>query len=90
MQPDDKFRVVEGLESEPLEDRLLVYSPEGGQVVELNSPAALIVSLCDGANSVADITRLIADAFPDASAAVAIDVPIVVEQLLLDGILVEA
>lgn len=87
MSGSDSYRVAEHLEQEALEDRLLVYDPNGGQVVELNSTAALVVQLCDGERSVSEIQKALAEAFPEAAAQIAVEVPELVEQLVGDGVL---
>jgi hypothetical protein len=90
MEPMDLgtcFTVIEGLVREPLDDRLLLYDPNGGMIVDLNSSAGLIVELCDGQRSVAELQKLIADAFPDSAGDVEVDVPILIAELVDDGIL---
>jgi hypothetical protein len=87
MTTSERFRLSEGLELEPLDDRLLIYNPNGGDVVELNASAALVVQLCDGERTVGAIAKLISDAFPGAASDIAIDIPSVVQELVGDGML---
>lgn len=75
-------RLPEHLRVEALDARVLVYDPNGGMVVELNRTAGLVVQLCDGERSVAEIRDALAEAYPPAADDIAEDVPRVIEGLV--------
>ena len=87
MDPHTRPRLREHLRTEPLDRRLLVYDPNGGMVVELNDTAGLVLQLCDGTRSTADIVAALADAYPDAAEQVAGEVPGILEELGERGVL---
>ena len=52
-----------GLEINAIEGGFMVYQSERNRVHYLNHTAVLILELCNGANSVAQIAKLVRDAF---------------------------
>ena len=75
-------RLAEHLRVEAVDNRVLVYDPNGGMIVELNRTAGLVVQLCDGERTIAEIRDALADAYPDASEAIGEDVPRIIEGLV--------
>jgi coenzyme PQQ biosynthesis protein PqqD len=72
---NDCPRLLEHLRVEALDNRVLVYDPNGGMVVELNRTAGLVIQLCDGTRTVAEIRDVLAEAYPDAAGTIAEDIP---------------
>ncbi len=70
---------------EVLDGEHLLYNPEQTRIVSLNETASLIWRLCNGERTVAEITSLLADAFPEAADAIADDVTVALEELLQHG-----
>jgi hypothetical protein len=60
---DDYPRAVDDLIRSEMENGLSVYQPEGDRVHFLNHTGTLILELCDGSNSVAEIVRVVQAAF---------------------------
>ncbi|MDX6330390.1 MAG: hypothetical protein QOI83_2773 [Streptomycetaceae bacterium] len=54
---------AEGIEVNEVADGLLVYQAEPECVHQLNNTAAIVFELCDGTNTVADISNQLAEAF---------------------------
>jgi coenzyme PQQ biosynthesis protein PqqD len=75
-------RLPDHLRVEALDHRVLVYDPNGGMVVELNQTGGLVVQLCDGTRSVAEIRAALAEAYPQSAAAIGEDVPRIIEGLV--------
>jgi hypothetical protein len=63
LQPQARFEPVAGLEINEVPDGYVIYERVGERVHFLNSTAALLFELCDGAHSVADIQAIVATAF---------------------------
>ena len=82
-----KPRPVAGFDLESLEDELVIYHPVSEAIFYCNPSAALIFRLCDGTRSVAEITRLLAEAYPQAEARMADDVRETLERLVAHGAL---
>jgi hypothetical protein len=78
---------VPGYTVEPVDSELLLYHGERATVVYLNQTAFLIWQLCDSARSIADISTLFADAFPEKPDAIAHDVAATVNLLVVHGVL---
>lgn len=87
MDPDAHPRLREHLRTEPLDRRMLVYDPNGGMVVELNDTAGLVLQLCDGSRSAADIVAALAEAYPDAAEQVTGEVPGILDELVAREVL---
>ncbi len=64
---DDSDRPLrrEGFLVQELDDEVILYHPEQPRALCLNVAASLIWGLCDGATTVAEIVKLLQDAFPD-------------------------
>jgi hypothetical protein len=56
-------RRVENLDINPAEDGFIIYQPELDRVHFLNPTAVLILELCDGSRSVAEIQGLVQEAY---------------------------
>ena len=70
-----------GFVLEELDQELLLFHPQDGRLLELNATAALVWQLCDGVRTVAVISGLIADAYPQDAASIAQDVPDILVEL---------
>ncbi|RMH11897.1 MAG: PqqD family protein [Gemmatimonadetes bacterium] len=57
----------------PVDDAWLIFDPLTQAVHRLNVTAALVWSACDGAHSVVDLTREMAEVYPDAPAREAVE-----------------
>jgi hypothetical protein len=57
---------VSGVETEIVEEEVLLYRPQDTRAIYLNITAVAIWSLCDGTRSVREIIRLIAERYPEA------------------------
>ena len=86
MELDACPRIAEHLRVEALDNRVLVYDPNGGMIVELNRTGGLVVQLCDGERSVAEIRDALAAAYPDAAEQIAGEVPAIIEGLEERGV----
>lgn len=64
----DRPKKSDGLEIDEVEDGFVIYQPDRARVHYLNPSAKLILELCDGTLTVAQIAGLIEEAFglPDA------------------------
>lgn len=80
-------RPVSGLRSELLDDELLLYHAERTRVIALNSTASLIWSLCNGGRSLAEVEKLLVDAYPEAASRIPADVEQAVKLLVEEGAL---
>lgn len=72
---------------EELDGELLLFEPQSGRIVQTNATAALVWGLCDGRRTLAEITALLAAAYPAQAVEVAADVPRVAAELLELGVL---
>ena len=59
----DRPTRVDGIEINPVPEGYVVYDPERDRVHELNHTAALVLELCNGENTTADIVRLLGAAY---------------------------
>ena len=66
---------------EELDGDLLLFNPQNGRLLELNSTAALVWQLCDGARTLSEIETLLAELYPDAAPAIAADLPNILSNL---------
>lgn len=67
---------------EAIEGELLLFDPVQATVLYCNQTASAVWHLCDGSRTVAEIARLLGDAFPEARRQVAADVREAVAQLI--------
>ncbi len=74
MNRDEKPSHTPGYLLETIEDELLLYHPAETKVMYCNQTASLIWQLCDGKRTVAQITDLLAQAYPMAAAEIEQDV----------------
>ena len=81
MELDACPRLAGHLRVEALDNRVLVYDPNGGMVVELNRTGGLVVQLCDGERSVAEIRDALVEAYPDAAEQIGREVPGIIDGL---------
>jgi len=77
----------EGFELAELEGESLLYSHDKMAMVYLNGSAAAIWRLCDGERTVAEITEVIAAAFPDLVGSISAEVPELIERLVNEGVM---
>lgn len=61
--PDSRPRQKDGLDISPADDGYIIYEPEQDRVHYLNATAVLILELCDGTNSAADMAELLREAY---------------------------
>jgi len=54
-----------GYEVEELDGEMVIFHPASMKVMHSNRTGALIWQLCDGQRTVADICRLLSDAYPN-------------------------
>lgn len=59
----DRPKKIDGLEVDEVEDGFVIYQPERDRVHYLNPTANLILDLCDGTLTAAQIADLIAETF---------------------------
>jgi PqqD family protein of HPr-rel-A system len=59
----DRPTRTDGLEIDDVEDGFMVYQPDRARVHYLNPSAKLILEMCDGTLTAAQIAELISDAF---------------------------
>ena len=71
----------EGFVLEELDGDLLLFNPQNGRLLELNSTAALIWQLCDGTRALSDIEALLAELYPGAAPAITAELPAVLHRL---------
>jgi len=76
------------VETELVDNEVLLYHPRQTTAVYLNPAAAMVWGLCDGARTVADIIALLQDSYPDAGATMVEDVEHAIESLHKDGMIV--
>jgi len=74
-----------GYHVEELDGDLLLLHPSNQIILHTNQTAALVWRLCDGERSVAEIVALLGDAYPEASADIAADVPALLLELAEQG-----
>lgn len=61
--PPGRPKVVEGLDVTEVDDGLVVFSEPSDTVHHLNHTAAVVLELCDGSRTTAEIAALLARAF---------------------------
>ena len=59
----DRPQKSEGLEVDEVEDGFVIFQPERDRVHYLNPTASLILELCDGTLTAAQIAELVAETF---------------------------
>ena len=59
---------------EEIDGELLIYHPTESTVVYCNQTASLIWHLCDGTHTVAEISALLCEAYPEAATSIPADV----------------
>lgn len=77
-------KAVDEFDLEEIDDELLLYHPTRTRAVYLNESAALVWQLCDGKRSVAEITELLQENYPD-SETIDADVAQTLQQLSDNG-----
>jgi pyrroloquinoline quinone biosynthesis protein D len=70
-----------------VEDESLLYDTATHNVIYLDAPALVIWRLCDGERSIAEIARLIEEAYPQSRDSIAADVQKTVDALANAGAL---
>lgn len=74
-----------GLEINPMPDGYMVFDPSLDRIHYLNPTSALILELCDGANSVAEIAAAVGDCFGLTDAPLAVTT-VCIQQLTLENL----
>lgn len=78
-------RATAGYVIEEIDGELLLLHPSNEIILHTNQTAALVWRLCNGEQSVAEIVALLGDAYPEASADIAADVPALLLELAGQG-----
>ena len=66
IQPSDRPTQCPGYLAQTFDGELVLYHPERPEALCLNKTAALVWSLCDGENSVAEIQKVLSEVFEEA------------------------
>ncbi len=74
-----------GYHIEALDGELLLFNPASDQILQTNQSGALVWQLCDGHRTLAEITDMLAAAYPDDAAAIAADVPEILAEFARHG-----
>jgi hypothetical protein len=72
---------IPGFTLEELDDELLLFNPHDGNLLELNSTAALVWQLCDGSRRISQIIEILSAAYPEAEASIDSDVTQILSNL---------
>ena len=70
-----------------LDDKILVYDPDGMTAVALNETASVIWQLCNGDRNIAEIVEILQQAYPEAAATMAREVDEGLLALLSHGVI---
>ena len=70
---------------EQLDDELLLYHPAETKILYLNRSASLVWGLCDGDRTVAEMTELLRQAYPEAALSIQEDVASAIRQFIEFG-----
>lgn len=70
---------------EKLDDELFLHHPAKSKSIYLNESASLVWELCDGERTVAEITNLIQQSFPEAKGGISSQVGATLEAFLEHG-----
>ena len=81
-KPDYHLEMIDG--------ELLLYHLNETRILYFNETASLIWHLCDGQQSIGEITTLLSEAYPEAAESMAADVEETIEQFLTAGCIVMA
>jgi hypothetical protein len=74
MRADSKPARAPGFLVSSLDDEVLLSRPDATAAMYMNATAGLIWALCDGGHTVAEITSLLSEAYPEAGGRIADDV----------------
>ena len=74
MQPSDKPLRVPDYRLEEVDGDAMLFHPARDEIHQLNSTAALIWQLCDGARTVSQLIALLQESYPEAAAQIPGDV----------------
>ena len=85
MKPTQHPTRQPGYRLEELDGELLLYHLDQTQIISCNQTASLIWQLCDGSRSVAEITQLLIEAYPEAEADIRRDVADTLAQFAQHG-----
>ena len=85
MKGSDKPRQKSDYRLEMIDDELLLYHPGETKIMYCNQTASLVWGLCDGGRTVADITTLLVESYPEAADAIPGDVKTTLSQFLEHG-----
>lgn len=80
-------RPTQGFQMETLDGEIILLHPTRNVIIHSNQSGALIWSLCDGQRSVAEIVEILGAAYPESQEEIAVDVPQVIQELLIRGAL---
>jgi len=77
----------QGFLIEQMDGEVVLLHPARSIIIHSNDTAALIWQLCDGTHTVDEIIGILAGAYPDAAARIAVDVPNTIQKLRAQGAL---
>lgn len=85
--PASRPRRVDFVVSYHVADEMVLYAPDRGQAVSLNRSAGAVWDLCDGSNTLLDISKLLAEWSGCPSSAILTDIHQAVADLLKNGLI---
>jgi len=77
----------EGIELAEIEGESVLYDPKHMTMLYLNESASVVWRLCDGRRTVASIVETLAEAFPEATNEVSLDIPEAIDLFAREGVL---
>jgi coenzyme PQQ biosynthesis protein PqqD len=86
MLDTDHPRRAADYQAEIMDGELVIFNPVSERVLHSNDSGALIWQLCDGQRSVADIIRLLAEAYPDSAGQIQADVRATLQTFAENGV----
>jgi hypothetical protein len=80
-----RFAMCPGFELDEIDGTFLVVDMRRQQVLTLNDSAALVVRLCNGERTFAELVAMLGDAYPDARAEIVVEARATIEALVSHG-----
>jgi hypothetical protein len=87
MEPTYKPKRKDDVLAEEMDGRVVLYNAIATTVLALNPTAALIWQLCNGQDTVAEITAALIEAYPDAQDEIAAQVETTLDRFLEHGVI---